>query len=337
MGSNNVAKIVLDKLASITTWISAEEELELIKKYKATGDPTALEALYYSFGRRLLSIFHDFKKKYKELRETPLEDMIGPAMVGLAYAVKKFDVSHKTRLISFSYFAILNAVKDSILKEGSRHNIENIEDCTELCYTQNFSKDIHYEEGLFNVTNYPKTVSQYELTKRVNILLAFIRQSMKDLNSDNLYKTWSYVELYKLNQFFPNLPEYSTCTLLDDVGLVCYSIELFETLELDVRSLEIMLRSLVLYKATSIQMLVVQFQDDIVLDKLEKVCVDLLNSDIPLMVYNIKYQRTMILSLARFYRRTLELSQISKTLQETLLENETYTEMLNIEGKFLCE
>jgi hypothetical protein len=121
------------------------------------------------------------------------------------------------------------------------------------------------------------------------------------------------------------------------VGLVCYSIELFETLELDVRSLEIMLRSLVLYKATSIQMLVVQFQDDIVLDKLEKVCVDLLNSDIPLMVYNIKYQRTMILSLARFYRRTLELSQISKTLQETLLENETYTEMLNIEGKFLCE
>lgn len=335
---NPINKEILGKLASVTTWISAEEENRLILRYQTDHDREALEALFYSFGRRLLSILHEFRKKYAELRDVPVEDMVGPAIIGLAYAVKKFDITRKTRLISFSYFAILNAVRVNTLTDGTRHEIEDIENCAELSYIPDLRRipDIESVEDTFNLTYYPKTVTQYELSKRVRVLADIIKQTLNTLESDKLYRTWEYVELFGFNQYFPVIPDHSKCGLSDDLALLVYAIEMFNLYKNSTDELENMLRSLILNKGSDIVLTVVNIQDDIVLEKIEEVALGLLDSNIPLMVYNIRYRRPLVLPINKFYKKVLELSAQSREITKALGSAKELVEMKNIEERFTC-
>lgn len=335
---NPINKEILDRLAAVTTWISAEEENRLILRYQTDQDREALEALFYSFGRRLLSILHEFRRKFVELKEVPVEDMVGPAIIGLAYAVNKFDVTRKTRLISFSYFAILNAVRVNTLSDGTRHEIEDIENCAELSYFPDLNKvpDLELVEDAFNLSYYPKMVTQYELVKRVRVLLDLVKQTLNTLDAEKLYQTWEYEELFGFNQYFPIIPDHSKCKILDDLALLVYTIEMFNTCKNSTSEVENMLRSLILNKSSDIVLIITKIQDDIILEKVMEVALGLLDSNVPLMVYNIKYRRPLILPINRFYRKMLELSNQSKTVVNNLGSSKELTEMGNIEGRFLC-
>ncbi len=94
-------------------FLTREEELELIDKFKKNNDKDALEKL-------ILSNFNLIDKtirRYENLG-VPKEDLFGEAVLGIIEAAKRFDPSKKTKFMSYARWWVRQAVMNALSSQA---------------------------------------------------------------------------------------------------------------------------------------------------------------------------------------------------------------------------
>lgn len=102
------------KRISAVPVLSREEEYRLAKRYTDKGDEAAFERLIQANLRFVAKIAYGFRGY-----GFPLEDLVQEGNVGLMVALRKFDPSRKTRLISYAVFWIRAQINSYVMKSWS--------------------------------------------------------------------------------------------------------------------------------------------------------------------------------------------------------------------------
>jgi RNA polymerase primary sigma factor len=145
--------------------LTAEEELELIKKYKDEGDRDALEKLVEGSQESVECIAGQFIK----LSGLEMEDLISEGNIGLIKAIEKFDYTKGYRLSTFSEKYIWGEIV-KYLKANNANSIkitdsdnENIEKISKFLsdYQNKHGEEPSYEEIAKAVHLKPEEVAGY--------------------------------------------------------------------------------------------------------------------------------------------------------------------------------
>jgi RNA polymerase sigma-32 factor len=94
-----------------TPVLSKQEEVELFEKFQLAGDLEAARQLVVSNLRYVVYIARSYAGY-----GLPLEDLVQQGTVGLMKSVKRFDLKHEVRLISFAVHWIKAEIHDYVLK-----------------------------------------------------------------------------------------------------------------------------------------------------------------------------------------------------------------------------
>ncbi len=89
--------------------MSRKEELQLLERIR-NGDVRARRRLVMSNLRFVVAV----AKKYKFINDVPFEDLIAVGNLGLMRAMKRFDVDHNVRFISYAVWWIRQAIIQTI-------------------------------------------------------------------------------------------------------------------------------------------------------------------------------------------------------------------------------
>ena len=100
----------LDSIQQIPI-LSAEEEIELFQRFQTEDDLEAARKLVLSHLRYVVYVARGYNGY-----GLPLEDIVQQGNVGLMKSVKKFDLSHGVRLVSFAVHWIKAEIHEYILK-----------------------------------------------------------------------------------------------------------------------------------------------------------------------------------------------------------------------------
>jgi RNA polymerase sigma-32 factor len=108
--SSGTLQSYLDSIQQIPV-LTAEEETELFQRFQADEDLDAARELILSHLRYVAYIARGYSGY-----GLPLEDLIQQGNVGLMKSVKKFDLSHGVRLVSFAVHWIKAEIHEYVLK-----------------------------------------------------------------------------------------------------------------------------------------------------------------------------------------------------------------------------
>jgi len=108
--SSGTLQSYLDSIQQIPV-LTAQEETELFQRFKADEDLDAARELILSHLRYVAYIARGYSGY-----GLPLEDLIQQGNVGLMKSVKKFDLSHGVRLVSFAVHWIKAEIHEYVLK-----------------------------------------------------------------------------------------------------------------------------------------------------------------------------------------------------------------------------
>ena len=108
--STGTLQSYLDSISHIPV-LSAEEEVELFTRFQANEDLEAARKLVLSHLRYVAYVARGYTGY-----GLPLEDLIQQGNVGLMKSVKKFDLKHGVRLVSFAVHWIKAEIHDFVLK-----------------------------------------------------------------------------------------------------------------------------------------------------------------------------------------------------------------------------
>ena len=108
--SSGTLQRYLDSIQQISV-LTAEEETELFQRFQVDEDLDAARELVMSHLRYVAYIARGYSGY-----GLPLEDLIQQGNVGLMKSVKKFDLSHGVRLVSFAVHWIKAEIHEYVLK-----------------------------------------------------------------------------------------------------------------------------------------------------------------------------------------------------------------------------
>ncbi|MBT3625895.1 MAG: RNA polymerase factor sigma-32, partial [Gammaproteobacteria bacterium] len=108
--SSGTLQRYLDSIQQIPV-LTAEEETELFQRFQVDEDLDAARELVMSHLRYVAYIARGYSGY-----GLPLEDLIQQGNVGLMKSVKKFDLSHGVRLVSFAVHWIKAEIHEYVLK-----------------------------------------------------------------------------------------------------------------------------------------------------------------------------------------------------------------------------
>ena len=108
--STGTVQRYLDSIQQISL-LTAEEEIELFQRFQVDEDLDAARELVMSQLRYVAYIARGYSGY-----GLPLEDLIQQGNVGLMKSVKKFDLSHGVRLVSFAVHWIKAEIHEYVLK-----------------------------------------------------------------------------------------------------------------------------------------------------------------------------------------------------------------------------
>ena len=143
---------------------TAEEELELIKKYKDEGDRDALEKLVEASQGGVVKIAEQYKFSGLEM-----DDLISEGNIGLIKAIENFDYTKGYRLSTFSHWYIWGEINKCVrannagsikISEGDYDNIEKISKFSSD-YLNKHGEEPSYEEIAEAVHLKPEEVAGY--------------------------------------------------------------------------------------------------------------------------------------------------------------------------------
>ncbi len=154
-------EIYLNEIAS-TPILTAEEERDLIKRYKESKDQVALEKIIRSNLKFVISV----AKNYQSTR-VPLVDLISEGNVGLIKAIDRFDQSKGYKFISYAVWWIRQTILQSI-NDTERLIRLPANKSQMISKIKNFTDDFYKDQGLYpsndDICEYME-ISRYDLNE----------------------------------------------------------------------------------------------------------------------------------------------------------------------------
>lgn len=117
--------------------LSREQEEELAKRYKETGDPRAAEMLVTSNLRFVVKVAAEYSKFGARLI-----DLIQEGNVGLMHAVREFNPYRGVRLITYAVWWIRGYIQDYLMRQYSMVRIGTTQAQRKLFYRLQKEKDL---------------------------------------------------------------------------------------------------------------------------------------------------------------------------------------------------
>ncbi len=118
-------------------YLTEEQEQELAKKYKESGDQEAAKMLISSHLRLVVKVAYDFKNY-----GLPLSDLISEGNIGLMQAIKKFEPEKGFRLTTYAIWWIKAFIQEYILSSWSMVKISSSANVKKLFFGLRRTKDM---------------------------------------------------------------------------------------------------------------------------------------------------------------------------------------------------
>jgi RNA polymerase sigma factor (sigma-70 family) len=192
----------MKKVDIITTKHIEEEVQENLPKFFLGNSPEEAEKNYNAYGFLLKKI----SKSYANVTGIPEEDLFGAGLVGLARAVRDFDVEKSDNFIGYAYFRIRGALNYFCNANAS---IIAIPHYVKLAHSYiNTIKSILYMYAI-SMPSVDKVLSEGKLTKEITSKLPpsdikLCKNSIQRLKKLSKNSEVSYENLVNRSEFIPS-------------------------------------------------------------------------------------------------------------------------------------
>lgn len=175
--------------------LSEEQEKSLIQQFIEFGDLEAAKKLVLSHLRLVISIARNYLGY-----GLPHADLIQEGNIGLMKAVKKFDISHGVRLVTFAIHWIKAEINEYVIKNWRIVKLATTKAQRKLFFNLRKLKNA-YNQGIKYLTN--KQTS--EIAKKLNVKESDVKEmEMRMFGSDIALEAPSDNENYSNNNYFGN-------------------------------------------------------------------------------------------------------------------------------------